>query len=133
MDITIKVLEEYRADCEKLRTFEKELEWLYYPVSSPNGREMLGGPSSPSDPTAQAYQKIQKQKEKIEEQRWELSNRLAEVNEWLISLSDSELISIVRFHYMEGLTWRETAKAVYGYYDRQVCRKRVMRYFGKEK
>lgn len=132
-DINIKYLERYSAEIEKLEILNRELEWLYYPVSSPNGKEMSGGGGSSSSPTESALKKIEKVIQKINEQKQVISEYVEEVNAWLNDLEDKELVSIIRYHYMDRLTWRETCKKVYGYSDRQVCRKRVMRYFGKEK
>lgn len=133
-DISIKDLERFAAESEKLEILQKELEWLYYPVSSPNGRESLGGmTNSPSDPTSQAITKINRITKQIIEQQAIVAERIEIINEWLDTLNDEEFVRIIRWHYMEGLTWRDTCRKVYGYYDRHVCRKRVMRYFGVEK
>ena len=132
--ISIKDLERFAAESEKLEILQKELAWLYYPVSSPNGKENLGGmTNTPSNPTAAAITKINNVTAQIIEQQAVVAERIEAINAWLDTLTDEELVRIIRWHYMEGLTWRDTCRKVYGYYDRHVCRKRVMRYFGVEK
>ena len=132
--MTIEMLEEYRGIASGVEAIEREINTLYNPVRSPNGRETSGSFSgTPSDPTAQAARRIIKRKETLKEQRESMYALLEKIEDWLISCDDTEVVSIIRWHYLLGLNWKQTNMKVYGYPDYQYARKKIMRYFKKEK
>lgn len=132
--ITIEDLEQYRGMASELEALQEERKWLYYPIASPNGRENLGQRgNTPSDPTASAVSKIDALDKRIAEKQAYLAERLHAVEEWLDTIEDSEIRAMIHWHYLLGATWKQTARKVYGYNDYQVARKRVMRFFGREK
>lgn len=132
--MTIETLEGYRGIAAGVEAIERELNTLYNPVSSPNGREMIGSFSgSPSDPTAHAALRIIALREQLDEERERMYATLEEIEEWLASCKDTEVVSIIRWHYLLRLTWKQTTMKVYGYPDYQYSRKKIMRYFGREK
>ena len=132
--ITIEDLESYRGLSSELEALQELRTWLYYPVSSPNGREQVGQRgNTPSDPTRQAFDKLQAMDERISAKREEVANRLEKILDWLDTLDDSELRSMIYWRYIMGLDWSRVCLKVYGYRSSHACRKRVMRYFGREK
>ncbi len=132
--ITIEDLEQFRGMSSELEALTEERTWLYYPVSSPNGRENIGQRgNTPSDPTASAYHKIEAMDKRIERAREEIIEKQNAILDWLETVSDREVRAMIHWHYIRGLNWKQTSRKVYGYSDYQVARKRVMRFFGREK
>lgn len=65
---------------------------------------------------------------------WADNNDMGErVNAWLIELDDPEIRSIIRWHYLNGKSWKQTSRLVYGANSYYNARKTLMRWFGKEK
>ena len=109
-----------------------EIQTLYTPISSPNGRETSGSFSStPSDPTAHSAMRIIDLRETLAEQREAMYAMLEEIEEWLITCEDPEIVSIIRWHYLLGLNWKQTNMKVYGYPDYDRSRKKIVRFFRK--
>lgn len=133
-DITIEDLEQFRGLSAELEALIQERQWLYYPISSPNGREMIGQRgNTPSDPTSAALQKLDAIDKRIEARQNEIVDKLQAILDWLDTVQDKEIRSMIHWHYLLGLNWKQTARKVYGYNDYQVARKRIMRFFGREK
>ena len=63
----------------------------------------------------------------------EMADRRDHVNAWLVELDDPEIRSIIRWHYLNGKSWKQTSGLVYGANSYYNARKVLMRYFGKEK
>lgn len=130
--MTIETLEGYRGIATGVEAIEMEIQTLYTPVSSPNGREMTGSFSgSPSDPTAHAAMRIISLRERLSEERERMYATLEEIEAWLITCPDPEVVSIIRWHYLLGLNWKQTNMKVYGYPDYDRSRKKISRYFQK--
>ena len=131
--MTIETLEGYRGIASGVEAIEAEIATLYTPISSPNGREMQGSFSgSPSDPTAHAAMRIISLREKLDEERERMYATLEDIERWLMTCEDPEIVSIIRWHYLLGLDWRQTNKKVYGYPDYWRSRKKIVRFFEKK-
>ena len=131
--MTIETLEEYRGIASGVEAIEKEINMLYNPVSSPNGRETFGSfGGSPSDPTAHAVMRIISLREKLNEERERMYATLENIEMWMKTCDDPEIVSIIRWHYLLGLDWRQTNKKVYGYPDYYRSRKKILRFFEKK-
>jgi hypothetical protein len=52
-------------------------------------------------------------KEKLEAKKLQMEEERFRIEEWLDTVEDPEIRSIVRFHYLLGYTWAETSKKVY--------------------
>jgi hypothetical protein len=131
--MTIETLEEYRGIASGVEAIEMEIQTLYNPISSPNGREMQGSFSgSPSDPTAHAAMRIISLRDKLDEERERMYATLENIERWLMTCEDPEIVSIIRWHYLLGLDWRQTNKKVYGYPDYWRSRKKIVRFFEKK-
>ena len=128
--MTIATLERYQGLASGVQAIEVEISTLYNPVRSPNGRESSGSFSgTPSDPTAQSAMRIISLRETLEEQRESMYALLEEIEKWLSTCENPEIVSIIRWHYLLGLTWKQTNMKVYGYPDYDRSRKKVMRFF----
>lgn len=131
--ITLDDLKSFRGLSSELKALQEERDWLYYPVSSPNGKTDGIHGSGPSDPTASAVRKIQQMDKRIFERQTEIAQRLSEILTWMDSIDDAEIRAMIHWYYLIGDDWAMTCAKVYGYKSNQACRKRVMRYFGYEK
>lgn len=113
---TIEELESMRFIQKDLQSLQDQISHLYYPVSSPpmvSDGSQYGG--LPGDPTARAVSSIDRLNRLMCEKVEELSSTIEKVENWLESLSDGEFCSMVRWHYMQGLSWPKTARKIYGY------------------
>ena len=88
---------------------------------------------SASNPTESAVEKILNLKELYSKKYEEALDLLAEVEAWLSTVDDVEIRSICRHHYILNKSWSQTSAIVYGFSSYYNSRKRVMRYFGREK
>ena len=128
-EITMADLRNYLRLKQQVRVLEAEIEAVY--VERPAPKEVISGKSSvrtPSDPTAQKAAKAIKLREKLEKQMEELEVQLTRILQFTLSISDVEVASMIRLHYLEGKTWEQTAMTLYGYPDRWYCYHRVTRY-----
>lgn len=76
--------------------------------------------------------KIIEMKEKLLSKQEEWSAAALSIEQWLNTVDDAEIRSIVRWHYILGLSWKRTAGKVYGRGDYYIARKKIYRFFGKE-
>lgn len=129
-------LEELR-DCKNLERecveLKQQITSLYTPIRSPVSG--TGGHSSePSDPTASTVAKIAEIKEILAKKETALLDRLIAIEKWLDEVESAEIRAIVRCHFIRGLTWRETAKELYGsYIEDSAPRKKFYRYYYRQK
>ena len=129
-EMTIERLRQFRGIQKEVVEMQREIVTLYYPISSPNGRTEPGYSSTPGDPTAQAYHKIERQKEKLEHKTQLLAQELEDIEEWLDQLDDHELRAIIRAHYLLGDPWKRCTQRILCYEFTDSAKFRVYRYFG---
>lgn len=131
--MTIRELETYRGMHSEVQSITAEIETLYNPVASPNGRIQAGHSNTPSNPTEQAAMRIISRKQCLEKKKREMLNALDAIEAWLDSVEDPELRALIRWYYILGLTWKATSLKVYGYSCYQRAYQRVRRYFKESK
>lgn len=130
--MTLEELRQVRSLKANVEIIEEELKALYFPYTSPNAPKEGGqNPNRGSDPTVQAFHKIEKKREQLERIQAEYAGRVHDVEEWLKTVEDLEIVAIVRYHYILNKTWKDTAKKVYGYASRETARMRVERFMRK--
>jgi len=127
--MTIEQLEQYRGIVADINALQAEIDSLYDVRRSPTS-DGMGHGSTPGDPTGRAAMRIIELREQLrtEQNRW--SDAVYSIETWLRTVQDSEVRSIIRWRYILGLSWKQTANQVYGtteYWD--ACRKRVRRFF----
>ena len=71
-------------------------------------------------------------REKLDEERERMYATLEDIERWLMTCEDPEIVSIIRWHYLLGLDWRQTNRKVYGYPDYYRSRKKIIRFFEKK-
>ncbi len=132
--MTIETFERYRGISANVKALQMEIDSLYAPISSPNGKTGETYSSTPGDPTKQAVHKILILKERLYQELTKQIELLEEIEAWFAEADDkdAEIIALIRMHYIVGLSWRQTNLKAYGYSDYHNARKKVFRYFGRE-
>lgn len=124
--VTILDLKDYRHLVKEIRTIDEELEWIYFPVASPNGKTSGSRGSEPSDPTARAVRKAAQ----LRERRARLAAKVEAIDQWLVELEDHQLAAICRARYVLGRNWSEISLEICGSGSEATARSIVRRYFG---
>lgn len=133
MDMTIEKLEAYRGLTSEMKALSQQITSLYDTYRSPQLMSNGSHSMSASSPTESAASKIFKLEEIYRNKYEEAVDLLAEVENWLSHVDDAEIRSICRHHYLLNKSWQQTSTIVYGYPSYYNARKKVMRYFGREK
>lgn len=131
--MTIEELEELRYLNSEIRAVQQEIEGMYNTYRSPAFERIGSSPQLAGDPTSEAVQKIMTLQQKYNRMLNDMADRRDRVNAWLVSLDSSEIKSIIRWHYLNGKSWKQTSGLVYGVNSYYNARKALMRWFGKEK
>lgn len=133
MEMTIEKLEQYKGITSEMKALRDQIDSLYDTYRSPQLMSNGSHSMSASSPTESAVSKIFKLEETYKRKHEEAVDLLAEVENWLSQIEDPEIRSIARFHYVLGYSWQRTNVAVCGYPSYYAARKKIMRYFGREK
>lgn len=132
--MTVEKLEAYRGLTSEIKGLREQIDSLYDTYRSPQLMSDGGSHSmSASSPTESAVAKILKLEEIYRKKYEEGVDLLGEVENWLSQVPDAEIRSICRHHYILNKSWSQTSAIVYGYPSYYPARKKVMRYFGREK
>ena len=126
-EMTIERLRAFRGIQKEHDEIRREIDLLYYPISSPRSSESHG--TSPGDPTAAAVAKIMKLQGRLEHLNDKLANELAYIEDWVADLPDHELRAIIRAHYLLGDSWSKCTQRILNYEYSDAAKKRVYRYF----
>lgn len=131
--MSVEKLEAYRGLTSEMKALSQQITSLYDTYRSPqlvsNGSHSM----SAGSPTESAVSKILKLEETYSVKFKEALDMLTEVENWLSQVDDAEIRSICRHHYILNKSWQQTSTIVYGYPSYYNARKKVMRYFGREK
>lgn len=133
MSMSIEKLEAYRGLTSEMKALSQQITSLYDTYRSPQLMNNGGHSMSASSPTESAVAKILKLEETYRKKHEEAVDLLAEVENWLSQVEDAEIRSICRHHYILNKSWQQTSVIVNGYPSYYAARKKVMRYFGREK
>lgn len=127
----IEQLENFRMINSELKALNSQIKNTYNTYHSPaigNGRN-----SVPGDPTARAIEKLSKLQDLYSIKYVSMTKLLDEIETWINTIENTEIRSIIRWHYLLGLSWKQTSKKVYGYNSYYNARKAFYRFMGKEK
>lgn len=127
-----KELRQYLGLKAMLNSIDEEIKELYYPVSSPNGTEKVGGNASShtaGNPTAIAVERVLR----LKAERLKVMARIKNIEDFIDGIEDSSTRSIARYHYILGYSWTRTAYKVYGNYNGEVVRNAINRYLKSQK
>lgn len=131
-EMTKEKLEMYYGISSNIEAINAEIDTLYKPITSPQGRPMSGHSSVPSSPTETSAMRIIYLKDMLVAEREKLYALAEEIENWLTTVDDTEIVAIIRWHYLMRLPWNKTNIKVYGYPDYSYSRKRVERFFSKK-
>lgn len=131
--MTIEKLEQYRGLTSEMKALSQQITSLYDTYRSPQLMSNGSHSMSAGSPTENAVAKILKLEETYRRKYEEAVDLLAQVENWLSRVDDAEIRSICRHHYLLNKSWQQTSTIVYGYPSYYNARKKVMRYFGREK
>ena len=132
--MTIEKLENYKGLVAEMRSLKESIDSLYNTYRSPQLMSDGGSHSmNTGSPTENAVNKILKLKEIYNNKYSEATDLLLEVEAWLSQVEDPEIRSIIRFHYILNRSWQQTSTEIYGYASYYNSRKKIMRFFGREK
>ena len=129
MEMTIERLRAYRGIQKEKDEIMREIDLLYYPISSPRFSESHG--TQPGDPTAAAVAKIMVREERLNELTRELADELDYIEQWLETLDDHELRAIIRAHYLMGDSWARCTQRILSYEFSDTAKKRVYKFFNE--
>lgn len=134
MEMTIEKLEKYKGLTSEMKALRDQIDSLYDTYRSPQFMSDGGSHSiSAGNPTEIAVEKILNLKETYSKKYEEALDLLEEVEAWFSTVDDVEIRSICRHHYILNKSWQQTSTIIYGYPSYYNARKKVMRYFGREK
>ena len=127
--MTIKELQRYRYAISEAQAIQQQIEQLYNTVRSPNLVSIGARGNTVSDPTHAALTKIDELREELEEIQRGLAEQAKAIEEWLATVEDSKIRAAIRWHFILGATWRETARKVDGTLSWEAFRKAFFRWF----
>ena len=129
MEMTIDRLRAFRGIQKEKDEIMREIDMLYYPISSPRFSETHS--TTPGDPTAAAVSRIISREERLLQLTQELAEELDYIEQWLETLSDHELRAIIRAHYLMGDSWARCTQRILCYEYSDTAKKRVYKYFNE--
>lgn len=129
--ITIEKLKAFRGIQKEMDEIKREIDTLYFPVSSPRSSESHS--TSPGDPTASAVHRIMRLEDRLTVLTAQLADELEEIEDWLETLNDHELRAIIRAHYLLGDSWARCTQRILNYEFSDTAKDRVYRFFGLKK
>jgi hypothetical protein len=130
--MTLELLQQYFGIVSNIEAIDDEINALYTPIQSPNGRESTGHSNTPSAPTERSAMRIIALKEQIGEERARMIELREEIETWLATCENAEISAIIRWRFIRRKNWREVNMKVYGYPDYNYARRKVIRFFDKE-
>lgn len=130
MEMTIEKLESYKGLTAEIKGLREQIDSFYDTYRSPQLSDGGSHSMNVGNPVETSVMRIIELKEKLKE----AEGRLYEVENFLSTIEDkdAEIRAIIRYHYILGKSWSQTNTAICGYPSYYACRKKIMRYFGKE-
>jgi len=129
-NISIQDLQAYKYMSKEIEALQLELKQLYQPIKSPKLESIGARGNEVSNPTEQALHKVLNLEYKINVKINALAEELERIQEWLDTVDDIKVRTCIQWHYLVGLTWKETTRKVLGdYCSGDNARKIVYRYF----
>lgn len=128
----IEKLKRYKKLKAELIAMGKQITFTYNTYRSPNFQRIGTRYGDYSGPVAAAVDHIDELQRKYTACFAELCTTGKELESWLETI-DPEISAIIRCHYLLGMSWEDTTKAVLGeYFSPTASRMRLRRYL-KEK
>ena len=130
--ITIEELKNYRYLQMQAQAIQEQIRQMYVPISSPQLSQIETKSNVPGDPTRQAFYKIERLNRELEDKVNEIAVQMKRILDWVDTIDNPEIQIIIRWHFMNGLSWKETARKIYSTSDSDSCRMKFYRYFNQK-
>lgn len=130
--ITIEELKNYRYLQMQAQAIQEQIRQMYVPISSPQLSQIGTKSNVPGDPTRSAFYRIEKLNQELEEKVNEIAVQMKRILDWVDTIDNTEIQIIIRWHFMNGLSWKETARKIYSTSDSDSCRMKFYRYFNQK-
>lgn len=130
--ITIEELKNYRYLQMQAQAIQEQIRQMYVPISSPQLSQIRTKSNVPGDPTRSAFYRIEKLNQELEEKVNEIAVQMKRILDWVDTIDNPEIQIIIRWHFMNGLSWKETARKIYSTSDSDSCRMKFYRYFNQK-
>ena len=127
--MTIEELQTYRYAAAEVEALQLQIQQLYNPVRSPNLFSIGARGNSVSDPTHSSVMKADELQRQLEEKQEALRAKAIAIEEWLSTVGDNKIRTAIRWHFLLGATWRETARKVDGTMSADAFRMAFFRWF----
>lgn len=131
--MTIDDLKEYRYLAAEIEALQLQIAQLYSPVRSPNLVSIGARGNTTSDPTHSSVMLADELQRQLEEKQEVLRARAADIETWLNTVEDAKLRMAVRWHFLLGATWKETARKVDPAISVEGLKKSFFRWFDEQK
>jgi hypothetical protein len=125
-------LRKYRSIVYSIKAIREQIEALYEPIASPNGKDSVSFGGEPGNPTEKSAFRIIEMREQLESREQELREMAEEIEDWLITVNDAEMEAIIRIHFFLGESWQSTSRKVYGKDSKDSARKRFKRFMAEQ-
>lgn len=132
--MTLELLEQYADMRREARMWERELDELRKKnavVKDTVRGSMSSFPYTSHPVTIQGVPKPSKRfaarEKRLEERRERIAEQLAEIDDFIDSLEDSQLRQIIQYRYVKGYSWTKTARLVNN--KESAVKMRVKRHF----
>ncbi len=150
MKVTKYMLETYRAGIAEIAVLEKyldklekdELKWKQTDTVKGSSAEFpylpmtikVSGIASENTEAVEKIKKLQQQtKAKIYQKKLELERQRAAVECWLDKVADPNIRSLIRMHYIMGLSWEDICETLEFTGDGSTQRKQMNRFWKTQK
>ena len=130
--ITIEELKNYRYLQMQAQAIQEQIRQMYVPISSPQLSQIGTKSNVPGDPTRSAFYRIEKLNQELEEKVNEIAVQMKRILDWVDTIDNPEIQIIIRWHFMNGLSWKETERKIYSTSDSDSCRMKFYRYFNQK-
>lgn len=127
--MTYEDLKNYLGIKAEVRAVIEEIEYWETFVITVKYSQDGGSGNRISSPTQQASENLIELRDRLKVKMNNLVAKTFEIEKWLDTLTDKELVAIIRNHFILGKSWRETTKIVYGYGAWSVSQMKVRNYF----
>lgn len=114
------------------QAIQEQIRQMYFPISSPQLSQIGTKSNVPGDPTRQAFYKIERLNRELEDKVNEIAVQMKRILDWVDTIDNPEIQIIIRWHFMNGLSWKETARKIYSTSDSDSCRMKFYRYFNQK-
>lgn len=122
-EITLERLEEIGRECRSYRDLKAQIRSSYNTYRSPDFKEHSKG-TEVSDPTVSAFHRIDQLKKQLQDHQTVICEFLQDLR----TIDDPEIVTIIIWHYLVGLTWSDTCKKMTGKCDKRQSMKKVFYY-----